>query len=61
MPEPISTYVVSAFETQENGKRRWKTLLVTKDEAKAKALKDAIEADGVRCEIEIIRPPRKKR
>jgi hypothetical protein len=59
MSEPGTTYVVSANEMLDTGKRRWKTLLVTKDEAAAESLKAAIEADGVPAEI--IRPARKPR
>jgi hypothetical protein len=61
MSEPGTTYVVSANEMLDTGKRRWKTLLVTKDEAAAESLKAAIEADGVQAEIETIRPPARKR
>jgi len=58
---PGTVYVVSANEMLDTGKRRWKTLLVTKIEAEAKSLKEAIEADGVPAEIETIRPARKRR
>jgi hypothetical protein len=61
MSEPGTVFVVSANEMLDTGKRRWKTLLVTKDEAAAESLKAAIEADGVPVEIEIIRPARRKR
>jgi hypothetical protein len=61
MSEPVTTYVVSALEMLDTGKRRWKTLLVTKDEAAAESLKAAIEADGVPATIEIIRPVKRKR
>lgn len=60
MPDETPTYVVSAFELLDTGKRRWKTLLVTRDKVKADALKAAIEADDVKAEIEVILP-RKKR
>lgn len=61
MSEPVITYVVSALRTQVDGKRRWKTLLVTKSKPEAEALRDAIESDGVKAEIEEIRPQRRKR
>lgn len=61
MSAPGTTYVVSAYELLSTGKRRWKTLLVTKDKVEAGALKDAIEADGVKAEIEVIPPARKRR
>jgi hypothetical protein len=61
MSEPGTVFVVSANEMLDTGKRRWKTLLVTKDEAAAESLKAAIEGDGVPAEIEKIRPARRKR
>jgi hypothetical protein len=61
MSEPGTVYVVSANEMLDTGKRRWKTLLVTRDQAAANALKEAIESDGVQAEIETIRPAARKR
>lgn len=47
------TYIVKAFGDKE---KVWKTVLATKDEAAALAMKAAIEQDGVLAEIETIPP-----
>ena len=61
MSAPGPPYVVSAYELLSTGKRRWKTLLVTRDKQEAEALKASIEADDVKAEIETIIPPARKR
>lgn len=52
----MTSYVVSAYDTKE---KVWKTVLATKDKAEAEAMKEAIEQDGVKAEIEYF-PPKKR-
>jgi hypothetical protein len=49
------TYIVSAYDTKE---KVWKTVLSTKDEAEAEAMKVAIEQDGVKARLEKYPPKR---
>jgi len=49
------SYIVKAFDTKH---KVWKTVLSTKDEAKAEAMKEAMVQDGVKAEIETIPPKR---
>ena len=50
------TYIVSAYDTKE---KVWKTVLSTKDEAEAEAMKAAVEQDGVKARIETFKSPKR--
>lgn len=52
----MTTYIVKAFDTIA---KTWKTVLATKDKAAAEAMKEAMEQDGVKVEIETF-PPEKR-
>ena len=50
------TYIVSAYDTKE---KVWKTVLATKDEAEAEAMRVAIEQDGEMARVEIFKRPKR--
>lgn len=57
MKEPKTIYRVEVLNVID-GRKTWRTLLNTSDEAEAKALVAAMEQDGVKAQIEIIPPKR---
>jgi hypothetical protein len=56
MSTPITTYVVDAYDSKE---KVWKTVLSTKDGAEAEAMKEAMEQDGVRARLEVLKPKKR--
>lgn len=53
----MTTYVVSAYDTEE---KVWKTVLTTGDKAAAEAMVVTMEQDGVAAKVETFTRPKKR-
>lgn len=58
MKESKTIYRVEVLDVID-GRKTWRTLLNTSDEAEAKALVAAMEQDGVKAQIEVVQPRRR--